>query len=98
MTEQPDHLAAEARRWLGRVGYSTEPAIIKAVVKGLARYYDDMAVVEGIVKFRTEPPEHSRKLLATLGFGWEIDPNAPDKCDCGCATAACDDARVSELT
>jgi hypothetical protein len=52
MTLPPDRLSAEARRWVTRCGYSTDHAIIKAVLKGLERYYGDMNVVDGIVRFR----------------------------------------------
>jgi len=49
---QPDHLAAEARRWIGQIGYSTEPAVITAVRAALERYYEDLAVIDGITHWR----------------------------------------------
>lgn len=54
MTEQPDQLAAEARRWLGRVTIATDPEIITAALRALGRYYDDVAVLAGIVRWRRE--------------------------------------------
>ena len=48
----PDRLAAEARRWVERIGYGTEPAVIAAVLHALRHYYADLVVVEGIVRFR----------------------------------------------
>lgn len=51
-TEQPDELAAEARRWVCQAGWSTDPAIVAAVLKALARYYDDLIVVRGIIRWR----------------------------------------------
>jgi hypothetical protein len=50
--EPPDRLAAEARRWICQVGYSTDPKIIRKARRALERYYDDLAVVDGIVNRR----------------------------------------------
>lgn len=54
MTEHPDHLAAEARRWFHGRGYSTDPAIVAAVLDGLERYYADVAVLRGLPLFWPE--------------------------------------------
>ena len=48
----PDRLAAEARRWIGQIGYSTEPTVITAVRAALERYYGDLVVIDGIVNWR----------------------------------------------
>lgn len=45
----PDHLAAEARRWLHSAGPGTSPAIIRRALAALERYYVDVAVIRGIV-------------------------------------------------
>lgn len=49
-TVSPDQLAATARRWICRVGYDTDPAVVRAGLQGLRRYYADVAVLEGIVR------------------------------------------------
>lgn len=53
-TREPDQLAAEARRWLGRATLKTDPRIIAATLHALDRYYDDVAVVAGIVQWRRD--------------------------------------------
>ena len=54
MTLEPDRLAAEARRWLGRCTIATDPRAIAACLQALERYYDDVAVVAGIVQWRRD--------------------------------------------
>lgn len=40
---------------------------------------------EGVtVKFPRTPKSYQMRLLATLGADWEIDPDAPELCPCGC--------------
>ena len=49
---QPDQLAAEARRWIGKAGDTTDAKVVAAVLEGLRSYYGDVVVVEGIVAWR----------------------------------------------
>jgi hypothetical protein len=51
---RPDERVAHARRWLTGAGVNTYPPAIAAVRKSLEPYYDDLAVVDGIVRFRLE--------------------------------------------
>jgi hypothetical protein len=51
---EPDFLASEARRWVCGSTVATDPRLIAAVLNALGRYYSDLTVVAGIVKWRRD--------------------------------------------
>jgi hypothetical protein len=61
---QPDALSAAARRWVGQVGVNTSPQIIERVLQALRRDYDDVIVLEGIVRWRIEHGLRSEQPMA----------------------------------
>jgi len=60
-TTAPDRLAAEARRWLTTSGWHPptreREQIVERALRALERYYDDVIVVEGIIRRGVWRPE-----------------------------------------